>query len=545
MNGVENIKIFLAEDEFVIREGIKNSIDWESNGYTFVGEAGDGELAFPIIQREKPDILVTDIRMPFMDGLELSRLVKNELPDTEIIILSGFEEFEYAREAIKIGVAEYLTKPISAADLLARINNVAEGIRKRREEAALREQYHKEMEEVERLEQKDLFKNLVAGGVATSSLIKMAEKVNVSISAVCYNLVLLKYVSNRHEQQEFSGSILKLDEATDALASRLLALSFDRTPEGKAYLFMGESDEDVGAKLDEFKEQVMDMASEYDSVHFFGGVGTNVHRISELPLCYEEASKAFAYRYFENEDRFYNASRENESLHVMDDDFNVEDINPTSFSRTQVQNFLKTGTTEEVGYFVDAFFNELGENAMNSNMFRQYIAMDSYFAVVEFVESTGRSKDSVETFGATSDVLRTVDDTKAYIIRIIKDAVSSRDKIANNRYSLIVNEVYKYVEENYPLEELSLNQIAAHVNFSPSHLSMVFSQETGQTLIKYITDVRINKAKELLRCTSKRSSEISAMVGYQDPHYFSYLFKKSQGITPTDYRMGRETEEEA
>ena len=108
------IKVFLVEDEVVIRDAIKNSIDWEQEGYEFVGEASDGELALPMILKEKPDILITDIRMPFMDGLELSRLVKKELPDTNIIILSGYDEFEYAKEAIKIGVEEYLLKPISS-----------------------------------------------------------------------------------------------------------------------------------------------------------------------------------------------------------------------------------------------------------------------------------------------------------------------------------------------------------------------------------------------------------------------------------------------
>lgn len=112
------IKVFLVEDEVVIRDAIKNSIDWEQEGYEFVGEASDGELALPMILKEKPDILITDIRMPFMDGLELSRLVKKELPDTNIIILSGYDEFEYAKEAIKIGVEEYLLKPISSNVLL-------------------------------------------------------------------------------------------------------------------------------------------------------------------------------------------------------------------------------------------------------------------------------------------------------------------------------------------------------------------------------------------------------------------------------------------
>ena len=112
------IKVFLVEDEYVIREGIKKNIDWQAHGYEFCGEAGDGELAFPMIQEIRPDIVITDIRMPFMDGLALSRLIKKEFPETEIIILSGYEEFEYAKEGIKIGVAQYLLKPISGDALI-------------------------------------------------------------------------------------------------------------------------------------------------------------------------------------------------------------------------------------------------------------------------------------------------------------------------------------------------------------------------------------------------------------------------------------------
>ena len=112
------LKVFLVEDEFVIREGIKNNIDWKAHGYEFCGEAGDGELAYPMIQKLRPDIVITDIRMPFMDGLELSRLIRKELPDTEIIILSGYQEFEYAKEAMKNGVKYYLLKPCNELQII-------------------------------------------------------------------------------------------------------------------------------------------------------------------------------------------------------------------------------------------------------------------------------------------------------------------------------------------------------------------------------------------------------------------------------------------
>ena len=141
------IKVFLVEDEIIIRNGIKNSINWEMHGYDFVGEASDGELALPMILEKKPDILITDIKMPFMDGLELSEQVKKVLPATKIMILSGYNEFDYAKMAIKIGVTDYLLKPISSEKLLDAVNKVAEEIRKEQSEKEQMNQYAREMQE--------------------------------------------------------------------------------------------------------------------------------------------------------------------------------------------------------------------------------------------------------------------------------------------------------------------------------------------------------------------------------------------------------------
>ena len=541
----ENIrlKVFLAEDEYIVREGIKNSIDWEGHGYIFCGDAGDGELALPIIRREKPDILVTDIRMPFMDGLELSRHVRQELPDTAIIILSGYEEFAYARDAIKIGVSEYLTKPISANDLLAGIDRVAEELRRHRVEEQLRAQYSREMQEDVQIAGRDLFRCLAAGGASGNELQQLMEKCNVSLSAETYNLVLLKLSSEEHEDMEFSDAMVRMDEAIEGQLTETGVLSFDRAPEGKAYLFMGESEEQVGAQIDAFRENVAELVKAYPGVSYFGAVGCCVDSLNAVHESYSVAGRAFSYRYFEKGNRFVQGSIHAESIVPLRGDFKVQDIDPKNMNRSELAHFLKTGSAEETAYFVDAFFDGFGE-AVQSNMLRIYITMDAYFAVAEFMETIGRSKESVEVFNSNPDIIKTVEEAKGYITRILTAAINARDRLANNRYTAVVNEVYHYVRENYTNENLSLNQIAAYVNFSPSHLSMIFSQETGQTLIRYITDVRMEKAKELLRCSAKRSSEISTLVGYQDPHYFSYLFKKTQGVTPTDYRGGKQSEGE-
>ncbi|MDR2073091.1 MAG: response regulator [Spirochaetaceae bacterium] len=127
-------KVFLAEDEIVVREGIRNTIPWETTSYTLVGEAPDGEIALSMIQEIKPDILITDIKMPFIDGLTLSRIVKKTLPWIKIIILSGHDEFEYARDAISVGVEEYLLKPISAKDMIQVLDTVAARIDREKED---------------------------------------------------------------------------------------------------------------------------------------------------------------------------------------------------------------------------------------------------------------------------------------------------------------------------------------------------------------------------------------------------------------------------
>ena len=209
-----------------------------------------------------------------------------------------------------------------------------------------------------------------------------------------------------------------------------------------------------------------------------------------------------------------------------------------------MQEFLRTGDLDEVVYFVDEFFGKLDGGAMKSRIFRQYITMDAYFSIVDFLKGLGLQKDEIEAPDQDGSILQDEKSAMDYIVRIMNKALVLREKKASSRYEDVVSEVIHYIEDNYAQEELSLNLLASHVNFSPNHLSMIFSQQTGQTLIRYLTDYRMNRAKELLRCSSKKSSVISMEVGYKDPHYFSYLFKKTQGMTPTQYRGGRAAEGE-
>ena len=164
------LKVFLVEDEFVVREGIKNNIDWSGHGYDFCGEAGDGEVAYSMIQKLKPDIVITDIKMPFMDGITLSRMIKSEFPWIEIIILTGYEDFQFAREAIKIGVSCYLLKPVNGESIMKEVDALSEKIREKKAEREAAKRYEEEMRERTELDKRDFFNTLIKGGKNTTEL---------------------------------------------------------------------------------------------------------------------------------------------------------------------------------------------------------------------------------------------------------------------------------------------------------------------------------------------------------------------------------------
>ncbi|MBO4395671.1 MAG: response regulator [Eubacterium sp.] len=346
---MDEIKVYLVEDEFVIREGIKKNINWGENGLEFCGDAPDGELALKEIREKRPEIVITDIRMPFMDGLELSKRIKDELPSTEIIVLSGYGEFEYAKECIRIGVSEYLLKPISREDLLAKVNVIADKIRAR-------------------------------------------------------------HVSH-----------------------------------------------DIGS----------------------GDVG--------------------------------------------------------QIDRDKIREFMCFAAPEEASAFVDKMVEESGEG-MRSQMFRQYVMMDVYFTVIKYMEELGIKKEQQDELAVDASVTADYDETINCLKELLKHAIELRGMVRHSKHSDAVERVLRYVEEHYKDEDLSLNQVADHVGFSANHLSTVFHQEYGKSFVKYLTDFRMSKAKKLLRETGMRSSDVCYEVGYKDPHYFSSIFKKTQGMTPTQYR---------
>lgn len=538
---MNEIKVFLVEDEMVIRRGIKNSIDWEKEGYIFCGEASDGELAYPMIIKEKPDILITDIRMPFMDGLELCKLVKEELPNIKILILSGYDEFDYAKEAIRLGVTEYLLKPISSGKLLEALNGVSESIRREKEDKDLVRKYMEEMRENTEHEKQKFFEQMIAGNLSMADALETGKKYEMSLSAGMYNLLLFRFTLG--EENRKSGELLgEAEYAIKKLTERLeYVFEFQRDVEGWAFLLMADNEEQMSERVKELSKDLEEIMKNYSTIAYFGGIGQPVARLRELEESFREAERALAARFTMELNRIISV----DDIRMAQNVDTLDDIEITSFgeiekTRTMLEKFLNNGVEDEIDEFVDVYINELPEENLKSVLMRQYIIMDAYIVMMSFCEKIegieGEMQAQSEELKNSMKTIQTVEEIKNYIRMLLKKIIGVRDTISGRRYSDIIEIAKDQIRKTYMSDEISLNTVAAEVGMSPSYFSSIFSKEMGKTFVEYLTEIRMDRAKELLMCSSMKTSEIGYEVGYKDPHYFSYIFKKTQNCTPKEFR---------
>lgn len=538
---MNEIKVFLVEDEMVIRRGIKNSIDWEKEGYIFCGEASDGELAYPMIIKEKPDILITDIRMPFMDGLELCKLVKKELPNIKILILSGYDEFDYAKEAIRLGVTEYLLKPISSGKLLEALNGVSESIRREKEDKDLVRKYMEEMRENTEHEKQKFFEQMIAGNLSMADALETGKKYEMSLSAGMYNLLLFRFTLG--EENRKSGELLgEAEYAIEKLTERLeYVFEFQRGVEGWAFLLMADNEEQMSERVKELSKDLEEIMKNYSTIAYFGGIGQPVARLRELEESFREAERALAARFTMELNRIISV----DDIRMAQNVDTLDDIEITSFgeiekTRTMLEKFLNNGVEDEIDEFVDVYINELPEENLKSVLMRQYIIMDAYIVMMSFCEKIegieGEMQAQSEELKNSMKTIQTVEEIKNYIRMLLKKIIGVRDTISGRRYSDIIEIAKDQIRKTYMSDEISLNTVAAEVGMSLSYFSSIFSKEMGKTFVEYLTEIRMDRAKELLMCSSMKTSEIGYEVGYKDPHYFSYIFKKTQNCTPKEFR---------
>lgn len=545
------LKIFLAEDEVVVRETIKRMIPWEELGFELVGEAADGEMALPLLIRQQPDLLITDIKMPFMDGLTLARLAKKEIPGLKVVILSGYDDFNYAKQAIGIGVEDYLLKPITKNALIERLSEIRSRYEHEKTQKEYYEKFQREMQAYEKNSSRDFFEALVDGSMDMMEVYKRAEKLGLDIVAEAYNVLIFTmncdedFSGQRDEYSSWEAESLELLE--NFFAGHSSAMLFRSNIFSYGVLLKGQREtieENTRACVDEIRK----ILSRQDGRReWFLAVGQSVERLSQIQKSYHTASRAFSQRYLYDENILYYDEMETMEhpggQAETEDNAYLQKVDVNALNPAILQKFLSNGLQEETENFVKDYFYAIGQEPMESLVFRNYVILNVRFSVISFIKGLRCDTNEMES-ADTEEVLaesgKNMESAIAYAKKMISQAIEIRDQNSGNKNRSILKTAVDFIDSHYMDEEISLNTVANVANVSSNHFSALFSQNMGQTFIEYLTTLRMNKAKELLRCTGMRSSEIAGEIGYKDAHYFSYLFKKTQGMTPSDYRKARE-----
>jgi two-component system response regulator YesN len=218
----------------------------------------------------------------------------------------------------------------------------------------------------------------------------------------------------------------------------------------------------------------------------------------------------------------------------------VEQAELLKVDKSAVEIYLRSGVKNGFDEFLQAYLGPLGENALKSNLIRNYIFVDIVLATAKLVNDLGGEVDKVipelNSLEMIMSNIESMEQLREQVYKILSGALAYRDSQPNGQYQNLIRQAKEHIEHCYTDSDLSLNEVAAQANLSASHFSVVFSQETGQTFKEYLTEIRINKAKELLRMTSLRAADIAYQVGYNDPHYFSSVFKKNTGLSPIEFR---------
>ncbi len=514
--------VFLVEDEIVAREGMRANVGWGACGFELCGEAADGELALPQLEQLKPDLLITDIRMPFMDGLQLCRLVRERLPQTKVIIVSGYDEFSYAQEAITLGVTEYLLKPISAQDVMQALQRIRQQLDQERADAQRRQQLEQQLIASRPLLQEHFLLELVLGKFDTVDAIERSRQFGLDLLAPCYRIVL-----TRCEPLAFEPDFASLQTAervlTDVAAAQANVLVCRKDRQEIIFIVQGASAEEVGRASDALTQGLQAAHALHASWKLTIGNGTDAMRLGELPDSLLAASTA--------------AGQSDGAA-----PFSLAEPLPLP-DQNAVEAFLAAGASQSIDTFLHEQIAPWQPAVERSPLVRNYLLLDIYLTAGRLIEDWGGELSAL--FPELSNFTALAAKTDGYarfetqIRHVIAATIEFRNQTVDHHQTILIQEARAFIDAQYASPEISLGDVAAHVHLSPSHFSALFSRENGASFREYLTAVRIRHAKELLRGSSLRNYEIANAVGYLDPHYFSTVFKRETGSTPRDFRNGR------
>ena len=528
---MEQYKVILVDDEAEVIDIMEAKIRWSELGFEVVGSAKNGVKALELVEKLQPDVVLTDIRMPYMDGLELSRKLNQDYPNIYIILCTGFDEFEYAKEAVHLDIKEYLLKPISAAELSESLMRLKENLDKEREEKLNVRKLENYFQESLPALQSNLFISLMEGRVSEEDYARFSAAYQVNMKGPLFCCIVF-HTSENHVPEGMNPLLLSMSverEISQRLVEKWHCKEFLYL--GNTVLIMEMGSEEQMVPITDECDRFCRWAYRVMGAVVTAGIGTVCDNLFNINLSYEGAREAVSYRVLYGTQRAINireiVPKEQATLSQLEEG-RMHDL----------FRAIRVGNPEKIEEAVQKEIQKMHKHTVTIGQYH-LAAMETVSNFYKFCANN--SLDFNEIAGNVPNLYEKVpqmdESSLTSWMNEMARMISEELKTARNSTShRLVTEAQLLVREKYMDASISLDVVCSILGVSNSYFSSVFKKETGKSFISYLTDYRMDIAEELILSGETKSYKVAEKVGYLDANYFSYVFKKRFGVSPSKYR---------
>ena len=543
-------RIILVDDEEEVRKSIIRKIDWTAVGFAVVGDAENGEDALEKIENLEPDVVLTDIRMPYMDGLTLAERIRQKYPSMKIVIFSGYDDFEYAKQAIKLNVTEYILKPVNVEELTAILKriktNLDEEIEQKRNVNLLRENYKRSLP----ILREQFLKDLISRPMDGETVQTLLREYDIPLAGAKKWIAIAVELELEQELTQEEAPLPLHEEKNLIPISVMQILSENLKPSYRFSLlsFSGSADAKIAgiAAIDENNSQTElvnilgDICKEIRKtlkVPVTIGIGHSAQKLENISRSFQSALDALGYR----------------SVVGTGSTIYINDVEPGIGGKLQFGSeeesaliqAIKFGPEEKIRETVRGIVDRMNEARVHARQQQAYI-LSVANCMIQLIQQYDLNMEEIfaeDPLGPDPfTVIQSMLNRENFSRWLFQTALKINNALSRERdYAArqVIEKAKQYIMDNYQDPGLSVEQICRYLHMSPAYFSTMFKKATGQTYIAYLTEVRLNKAVELLNMTDEKTYVIASQVGYQEQNYFSYVFKKRFGVSPTKFRGSR------
>lgn len=528
---MDKYKVLLVDDEEEVIDVIEKKISWEALGFEVIGSANNGVKALELVEKLQPDVVITDIKMPYMDGLELSKKLNSDYQNIHIIIFTGFDEFEYAKEAVHLEIDEYMLKPINSQELSDCLKRLKETLDTEREEKLNVKKLEDYFNDSLPVLQTNLFISLIEGRINDADYEQFLRAYQIDMKGP-YFCCALFHTSQHHVPEGMNPLLLSMSverEVKDRIAASYKSQAF--TYLGNTVVIIELASEDAMTQFTDDCDRFCKWAYRVMGAVVTAGIGRICDSLLNINNSYNGAREAVSYRVLYGTQRAINigeiAPKEQE-ISIQSEDTKMHELFKAihlgskdaieSAAQKEVEKLHQNAKTVSQYHLatmemVGAFYRFCANNFIDFDQFCGGIH-NLYEKVPEMDESTLTSWITDSSVAISEELQKARTNTSR---RMVKDAQNM-------------------VIDRYMEPDLSLDTVCSALGVSNSYFSSLFKKEMGKSFITYLTDYRMDHAASLILETNEKSYKIAERVGYQDANYFSYVFKKKFGVSPSKYR---------